>query len=168
MADCVYVRHTLLCPHCGEIVTNEVAFQWRYCLGPDGPPGGDYSLGDTIRWRQCTDGSIPEWSYFKHGGRHAGGNIGDPACRNLITRGTHYGFLYNWQNEPDRRRCPHCHEVLEGIAIEIRDTALARVWLYSPGEFTGQADYCIVRSDRRLRAMPEWDSRSMPIRADCF
>src|SRR5262249_1973972 len=143
MADFAYVRHATLCPQCGGLVSNEVAFQWGYCLGPDGPPRRYYSLGNPICWRQCRDRSVPPWTYFKHDGKHAGGNIGDPECRDLITRGTHFGFLYRWRNEPDRRRCPHCHVVLDGIAIEIRDGILTRVWIYSHGEFTGQADYFI-------------------------
>jgi hypothetical protein len=140
-----------------------VAFQWGFCLGPAGPRDGDYQLGDAIRWRECVDKSVPAWTYFKQDGHHAGGNIGDPAYRDIITRGTHYGFLYNWQDESDRRRCSHCHEVIEGIAIEIRNGALARVWIYSPGDFVGDADYFVIEQNRHLRPMPEWGDLPMPI-----
>ena len=140
-----------------------VAFQWGFCYGPDRPRDGDYRLGDTIRWKGCADKSILAWTYFVCNGRHAGGNIGDPAYRDIITRATHYGFLYNWWDEPDRRGCPHCHKVVEGIAIEIRNAALARVWIYSPGEFIGDADYFVIRPNGQLRPMPAWDDHPMPI-----
>jgi hypothetical protein len=114
----------------------------------------------TISW-------VLAWSYFEQNGRHAGGNIGDLAYRDIITRATHYGFHCNWQDEPDRRRCPHCHNAIEGIAIEIRNGSLARVWIYSPGEFVGDADYFVVRQDGQLCPMPEWNNHPMPILKDC-
>jgi hypothetical protein len=136
-------------------------------LGPDGPNEGDYQLGDAIRWKECSDKSIPAWSYFEQNGRRAGGNVGDPAYRDIIIRATHYGFRYNWRSEPGRRHCPHCHELLEGIAVEIRSGALSCVWIYSPGEFTGNADYFVINLNGQLRPLPEWDDRPMPILTDC-
>jgi hypothetical protein len=166
MPDFAYVIQETTCPHCSQIVTPMVAFQWGFCNGPDGPRDGDYYLGDTIRWKECADKSFLAWTYFRYDGCHAGGNIGDSEYRDIITRATHYGFLYNWENEPDRRRCLHCHNVIEGIVIEIRDAALVRVWIYLPGEFVGDADYFVIRQDGQLRPMPEWNDRPMPI-VDC-
>jgi hypothetical protein len=143
------------------------AFQWGFCLGPDGPLGGDYQLGDSIRWKECSDKSIPAWTYFTHDGRHAGGNIGDPVYPDLIIRATHYGFRYNWEDEPDRRRCPHCQRVIEGIAIELRNATIARVWIYSSGEFVGDADFFVIRPNGQLRPMPEWNDYPMSILEDC-
>jgi len=92
MPDFAYVIQEATCPHCSQIVTPMVAFQWGFCYGPDGPRDGDYRLGDTIRWKECAERSILAWTYFVCNGRHAGGNIGDPAYRDIITRATHYGL----------------------------------------------------------------------------
>jgi hypothetical protein len=57
--------------------------------------------------------------------------------------------------------------VIEGMAIEIRNAAIARVWIYSPGEFVGDADFFVIERNGRLHPMPEWHERAMPILEDC-
>lgn len=135
-----------------------VWFQWGYCPGLLPRPGSVYRLGDLVYWRPCDDGSIRAWVYFDRGG----GNIGDPAIRDLIVRDAGQVFLM--------RPCLSCGAPLGGGALEVTDGVISRVWLARLDEFDEPAErvdvYTITEDGERV-PRPDYTLHPMQPATDC-
>lgn len=129
MPSYAHLEHNLRCPHCREVVTDMVWFQWGYSSGYAPRAGYVYHLHDPIHWKVCKDGSIMPWTYFERGG----GNLGDPSIRDLIARDTSPLFQTGTV-------CESCNQRLEGAAVEIRGGVIQKAWVYLVGEFNEAAN----------------------------
>lgn len=123
MPSYAYVDAHLGCPNCQYGLADLVSFQWAFLPGRLPRNEYLYRIGDALRWKECADGSIVPWAFFKGDGI----NAGDPSIRDLIARDSFQLFL----TEP----CPKCGAALGGAAIEIRSQRIARTWLALAGEF---------------------------------
>lgn len=133
------------CPKCSDLVADTVQFQWAYCRGYRAVPETSYRVGDEVRWRICPDGSIPAWSFFGDGD----GNVGDPDVRNVIVRDC-------WLEDA----LHGCGEVLGGVALEVREGTITRVWGYASGDFDNSSFFYVPKSDGTKTPMPGWDDHS--------
>jgi hypothetical protein len=158
MAIFAHLMTDLRCPSCNTVVSDVVWFQWGFCRGYDMWPESLYHLGDTIRWQHCDNGSILSWVLFYDGERQWGGNVGDPAIKNLMVRDW---YQFYWEDPAQRRRCETCQGVLEGAMVEIRDGVVKRAWIYQPGEFDNETQEYIIQADGTLKPMPEWKDHPM-------
>jgi hypothetical protein len=131
-----FLHLPVLCPSCATPVHDELWFQWGFCRGRAPHPDSTYKVGDEIRWKRCSDGTTPAWTYFSSGG----GNIGTPELRDLVVRDSGQ----TWLREP----CNHCATPLDGGAVEIRSGRILRGWLALPDEFPiAGADYWTVTEE---------------------
>lgn len=137
------------CPYCGASLPGRsydlVAFQWGYC--PSRQPWDElfYDLGAPVRWRLDDEGRIPPWSYFQ--GPLQGGNLGDPAVRDLLVRTLDPGG--------SDLRCGRCHG--SDIALRIEGGRFVGLDRIPPG-----CDIALVHGDGRVEPRPEWNDHPMP------
>ena len=79
-----HLSTTVLCPHCGDEITDMVWFQWSFCRASVVVSELVHNMGQEIRWGKNREGEIPSWAYFEdRDSRLQGANIGDPSIRNI-------------------------------------------------------------------------------------
>lgn len=149
MASYAHLIALLPCPHCGAFLPgpddNLLAFQWGYC--PSRQPWNElfYRPGDPLHWRLDDAGRIPPWSYFE--GVLQGGNVGDPAVRDLLVRAFDLGggdLCCGGRRGGD-------------IALRIEGGRIVRLDRIPPG-----CDVALLHGDGSVEPRPEWDDHPMP------
>jgi hypothetical protein len=156
MPSFAHLSTELLCPVCHSFLTDHVWFKWGHCMGYGPKQGLIYHIGDSIRWRQCRDGSIPPWVYFGT----SEGNFGDPSVHDVLVRDTSPLFA----TEPV---CEHCKRPLGGAIVEVRNDKIKRAWIYLPGEFSEDVTIYTIEHDGEIKPRPEWADMSMRLIDDC-
>jgi hypothetical protein len=156
MSSYAHLSAELRCPLCHSFLTDLVWFKWGHCLGFGPKPGFVYHVGDSIRWRQCKDGSVPSWAYFGN----SEGNLGDPSIHDLLVRDTGPLFAI----EPV---CEHCKRPLGGAVVEVRNDKIKRAWIYLPGEFSEDVTIYTIECDGGIKSRPEWEDKPMRLIDDC-
>lgn len=191
MPKYAFLEEPIFCPHCTIQITDLLFFHWGYCESASPQPEYYYHIGDSIRWRSCTDGTTPSWTYFLDLPLRPG-NIGDPSVRDILIQEAMNFFwdpdietvLYDRQHPPAQREpgkayytggtplnkpktCPVCQGVLPGAMIEIRNNIIKRAWIYTPGEFDPWTDHYIIAPDGTLIPKKEWNDHPMTRRESC-
>lgn len=157
MASYAHLEFELKCPLCNRVVTDMIGFQWGHCLRWEPIDTAIYHIGNKIRWKTCSDGSIKSWSYFGI----SEGNIGDPRYQNLITR------AYSFELERDNP-CRGCNTKFCGAVVEIVNGVIHNSWIYlDNNEFDMSVNYFIVSSPNRIEPKPEWNDHPMPLVVGC-
>lgn len=141
-----YLATDVRCSSCGEIITDLVAFQWGYCCGYRPRPEASYEPGDLVRWRGCSDGSVPAWAFF---GDNIG-NVGNPSHADLIVRDYWHEDLTH-----------SCGNEIGGVAIEVRRGVIVRGWAYPPGYLDNSSEFYRFESDGSPSPIPDWDDHPM-------
>ena len=160
-----FLETDLCCPHCNHLVTDLVWFGWGYSDAQQPTSTNTYRIGDTIRWRSCSDGTTPAWGWWDD--KHNGFNMGDPSVFDLVTLDT---ANVTWGSS---LRCPSCQADLPGIAIEIQDGIIQRCWIFSAGEYNPEIEYNLIEPDGNIRPMPDWSDNLClnrlwhPVSDDC-
>jgi hypothetical protein len=141
-----YLTAQIRCPNCTRKVLEYVTFQWGYCRGYRAVPEASYCVGDEVRWRACSDGSVPAWSFFGAGDGH----VGDPAFKDLTVRDY-------WLEDTTHS----CGQDLGGAAVEVRNGVITRAWAYRPGDLDNSSYFYARNSDGTLTPMHAWDNHAM-------
>lgn len=141
-----YLATDVRCSSCGETITDLLAFQWGYCCGYRPRKEASYELGDRLRWRGCSDGSVPAWAFFGDNE----GNVGDPSYTDIIVR-------EYWSEDFTHS----CGTAIGGMAIEIRRGEIVRAWAYPPGEIDNSSLIYRYEPDGSPSPMPGWDDHPM-------
>jgi hypothetical protein len=165
MPNYAHLAAELRCPYCDHIFSELVWFQWGFCPSSGVNQNYIYRIGDPVRWKECSDGSIVGWTYFvdKQRSIPREANIGDPTIANLVVIDAAQFLL---PDRDDRRLCERCHQPLEGAAIEIRNAIMQRAWIFQPGEFDRGIDYYLLNQDGGYLPKPDWVDHQMSI-VDC-
>lgn len=138
----------VVCPNCNDplAVGDSIGFQWGYCSSPRHAPGWGYEIGDEIRWRIATNGTVPAWSYFEG---HRSANIGDAQFCDVLIRET----------ELDLRTCQSCNHRHAGIAVSIRAGTIESVKAF---EFElPNADISIIHQTDGWSPQAGWNDHAM-------
>lgn len=152
-----FLEAPLRCPACGQVVTDEAWFAWGFCRGQGRSPDSTYVPGEAVRWRACSDGTTPSWTYFSGPDGSEGGNVGSAAVRDIAVRDADQAWLF----EP----CPSCGALLDGALVEIRDGVIVSGRLLTPGQLPAGTYLLPDGSGGWLDA--GWDDEPMDVRTDC-
>ena len=140
MPSYAHVAVDLMCPGCGRPVTDLLRFAWGYCPAYDVRYA--YQLGEAIRWRVCSDGTIPSWAFF--GPSEC--NVGDPVYEDLV-------LLDDWWIGQTH----DCLTRLGGAAVEVRGGVITKAWIFSPGDFEDDDTRAyVIGDDGELNSMWDW------------
>ncbi len=164
-----FLETELKCPLCSYIVTDLMWFQWGYSSaqqpvgGDDTEPSNTYRVGDAIRWKCCSGGNFPAWTYFYDNTSkyYVGFNIGDPHVLDLIVLDIFLGSRYGIDEF-----CGNCHQTIAGGAIEIRNGIIQRSWIYDFGDFDNRADCHTYEADGTLKPRFDWEDTNSAYNID--
>jgi hypothetical protein len=143
-----FLKTDLRCPACQSLVSDLIWFGWGYANAQQPVRENTYRIGDTIRWRRSSEGTLPAWTVF-HGYQQDSCNIGDPTIQNVIVLDC---ASIGWAID----HCPRCCHPIAGAAIEIRQSRIQRAWIFAPGLFDRATEYYVIDLDEAVYPMPAW------------
>jgi predicted RNA-binding Zn-ribbon protein involved in translation (DUF1610 family) len=114
MAEYAWVNTELICPECGEILTDVVWFAWGGLLSQNFHSGPVYSIGDRLLWFADAKGVVHADVRLPFA---PGVNVGDPRITNVD--------VYETNGVPSK--CPNCGLELAGSRVLIRDGMIRQV-----------------------------------------
>jgi hypothetical protein len=156
MPHYAYLETDLTCPHCREIISDIVWFQWGYSPGYGPQEEHLYHIGDAITWKACENGEILSWVYFSE---HGGANLGDPEYKNLIIKDPAQYHLHE--------ACERCGGPLGGAVVELKEGIIHNARITLPGELEEEANEFLILEGGKLKPMYEWIDHPMTIVKNC-
>jgi hypothetical protein len=155
MPNYAHLAVDLKCPQCNTLFYDLFWFQWGYCPARIPIDTHFYHIGDAIRWRVCTDGSAPAWTYFNDEVPPSA-NIGDPSIQNVLIQDSELSW-----NSTQPTRCSVCNWLLGGAMLEVRGGIIKRAWLYPPDEFGQFVNTYLIAENGSLIPKPDWNDHAM-------
>jgi hypothetical protein len=94
---------------------------------------------------------------------NGGGNLGDPAIKNIAVRDTS-----DWNSyRVNTKSCQSCGELLGNAAVRIEDGVITKAWLYAPSEFNDEWDHYLIEQDGTLEPIVGWEDHPMGVIKGC-